>query len=257
MQRQYELWQSDNSTLGKSKQKELSDQIIELDKDIKVGKLEATLEEDSDTYDPILKAIDEKMEEKNLADQARSMIQENQLDDIEKLLEEFKPDYENISYLMGNTIGQIIAKQVTLALANFQDLQYDDITNKGGKRTNQANLSSTVTDVYTFASGGYVGNSEGLAYLDTKERVLTARQTEAFDHLVYDILPSLSHNLTTNNVSNTNNSDSHNTVFNKELVSVRVNKIENNTETDIKDMEQNLNTLVKKSLNKSGINTKR
>lgn len=257
LKRQYELWQSDNSTLGKSKQKEISDQIIELDKDIKVGKLEATIDEDSDTYDPILKELDEKMKEKNLADQARSMIQENQLNDIEKLLEEFKPDYENISYLMGNTIGEIIAKQVTLALANFQDLKSNDITSKGGKRTNVANESKTVTDVYTFATGGYVGNSEGLAYIDTKERVLTARQTEAFDKLVYDVLPSLSHNLVTNNVANTNNSDSHNTVFNKELVSVHVNKVENNTETDIKQMEQNLNTLVKKSLNKSGINTKR
>lgn len=256
LQRQYSLWQSDNSTLGKSKQKELTDQINDLTKDIKVSKLEATLEQDSDTYDPILKEIDERMKDKNLADQARDMIQENQLDNIEKLLEEFKPDYENISYLMGNTIGQIIAKQVTLALANFQDLQANDITSKGGKRTNVANNSSTVTDVYTFASGGYVGNSEGLAYLDTKERVLTAGQTKAFDTLVYGILPSLNRRFATNNISNTD-SNHNNTVFNKELVSVRVNKIENKTETDIKDMEQNLNTLVKKSLNKSGINTKR
>lgn len=234
----------------------MTDQINDLTKDIKVSKLEATLEQDSDTYDPILKEIDERMKDKNLADQARDMIQENQLDNIEKLLEEFKPDYENISYLMGNTMGQIIAKQVTLALANFQDLQANDITSKGGKRTNVANNSSTVTDVYTFASGGYVGNSEGLAYLDTKERVLTAGQTKAFDTLVYGILPSLNRRFATNNISNTD-SNHNNTVFNKELVSVRVNKIENKTETDIKDMEQNLNTLVKKSLNKSGINTKR
>lgn len=47
------------------------------------------------------------------------------------------------------------------------------------------------SDVTALATGGYTGNSEGMAMLHKKERVLSAQQTQAFEKLVYDILPGL------------------------------------------------------------------
>lgn len=43
--------------------------------------------------------------------------------------------------------------------------------------------------VRAFDTGGYTGNSEGIALLHKKERVLNAQQTEAFDSFVYAIMP--------------------------------------------------------------------
>lgn len=47
------------------------------------------------------------------------------------------------------------------------------------------------SDVTALETGGYTGNSEGMAMLHKKERVLSAQQTQAFEKLVYDILPGL------------------------------------------------------------------
>lgn len=45
------------------------------------------------------------------------------------------------------------------------------------------------SDVTAMNTGGYTGNSEGLAILHKKERVLSAEQTKAFEKLVDNILP--------------------------------------------------------------------
>lgn len=63
------------------------------------------------------------------------------------------------------------------------------------------NLSSGYTgwfrkgDVTAMATGGYTGNSEGMAMLHAKERVLSAQQTKAFETLVYNFLPKMSDEL--------------------------------------------------------------
>lgn len=43
-----------------------------------------------------------------------------------------------------------------------------------------------------FDTGGYTGNDEGFAMLHTKERVLNAQQTSAFEEFIYKQLPELS-----------------------------------------------------------------
>lgn len=104
-------------------------------------------------------------------------------------------------------------------------------------------------------TGGETGNREGLAMLHKKERVLNSQQTAAFDKLVYDFLPRISDellNLNGNNISNDNS-----VVFQKELVSVKVDKVINNTPYDQKNGEDNLDRMLRKSLQKSGINLKR
>ena len=58
------------------------------------------------------------------------------------------------------------------------------------------------SDVTAMKTGGYTGNSEGMAMLHKKERVLNAQQTKAFESLVYGLLPSLSENM--NKISSTN-----------------------------------------------------
>lgn len=109
--------------------------------------------------------------------------------------------------------------------------------------------------VKKFNTGGYTGSDEGFAYLHSKERVLSARQTSAFENLVYDFLPRIESSLlnptsTTNNSTTTNNNGN---VFNKELVSVNIDKVVNNTPFDIKNSEDNLDRMFRQSLRKSGI----
>lgn len=107
--------------------------------------------------------------------------------------------------------------------------------------------------VIPFSTGGYTGNDEGLAYLHRKERVLTSEQTSNFDKLVNSYLPTIDEKLT--KVNNSTNSIINNNVeFNKELVSVNIDRVVNNTQTDIDNANDNLDRMFRKSLQKSGIN---
>ena len=105
------------------------------------------------------------------------------------------------------------------------------------------------------ASGGYTGNSEGLAMLHKKERVLDARQTSAFENLIYDFLPQISSHLLTPNSNTYNNGN--NVTFNKELVRVDIGTVVNNKQFDVDNGIDNLDRAFRKSLRKSGIALKK
>lgn len=105
------------------------------------------------------------------------------------------------------------------------------------------------------ATGGYTGDSEGLAMLHKKERVLNAQQTSAFEHLVYDFLPRVSKELL-NPLGNTYNNNG-NITFNKELVKVDIGTVVNNKQFDMDNGIDNLDRAFRKSLKKSGINLKK
>lgn len=113
------------------------------------------------------------------------------------------------------------------------------------------------SDVKSFDTGGYTGLDEGMAMLHAKERVLTAQQTAAFDKLVYNILPKLDKELMSTNLGQSTVINNNGNTFNKELVSVNVDKIINNTPFDINNTEDNLDRMFRNSLKKSGINIKR
>ena len=267
-----ERWMLDDSTVGKAKQKELYDQIIDLEKEIKIDKLQAEIDaeeaiknvisedytnatdEESSSYDSVLAELDKKMSDKYLADEASSLIVNNKLNEITQLLGEFSPDYNNLAYIMGDSAGNIIAKEVNEQLNNYKDLLYNTISSLGGVSTNAGSSTGVKETITKFASGGHVRNSEGLAYIDVKDRILSAQQTAAFDKFVYDIMPTIDKNLVSTSVTDTNTNISKDVNFNKEFVSVKVGKIENHTNQDVKDMENGLNKLIKTNLRKSGVN---
>ena len=60
--------------------------------------------------------------------------------------------------------------------------------------------------IIPFRTGGETGNAEGLAYLHKKERVLTDKQTEAFNKLVYDFIPQILPQFTMPNLALAGNS---------------------------------------------------
>ncbi len=164
----YELWKNDNSLLGKSKQKELLDQIAALEKDIRIDKLneqidsekdaidkinekyDGLLDKDSENYDPVLKSLDGMMTEKALADEAANLIRNNKMQEIIDILGEYDPDYDNIAYLMGSTVGEIVGSEVKNALANYKDLVNNSITSAGGTNSNAAASSSINADISKF-----------------------------------------------------------------------------------------------------------
>lgn len=158
-------WMQDNSTLGKSKQADLTSQITDLEKEIKIDKLKAQIDEenkikddintkydnlenkDSGSYDTVLSSIDKLMSDKALADEASNLIRNNKMQDILDLLGEYAPDYDNFSYLMGNTVGQIVGEEIKTALANYQDLKGNTITKDGGTNSNAAEISGLNADL--------------------------------------------------------------------------------------------------------------
>lgn len=113
------------------------------------------------------------------------------------------------------------------------------------------------SDVKAYDTGGYTGNDEGMAMLHAKERVLSAQQTAAFESLVYDFLPRISKNLINPNMSDSTVINNNGHTFNKELVSVHVDQVVNNTPYDIENSEDNLDRMFRTSLKKAGINIKR
>ena len=169
-----ERWMLDDSTVGKAKQKELYDQIIDLEKEIKIDKLQAEIDaeeaikdvisedytnatdEESSSYDSVLADLDKKMSDKYLADEASSLIVNNKLNEITQLLGEFSPDYNNLAYIMGDSAGNIIAKEVNEQLNNYKDLLYNTISSLGGVSTNAGSSTGVKETITKFASGGHV-----------------------------------------------------------------------------------------------------
>lgn len=346
LKEQLKLWEQDDSTLGKAKQKELQDQIKELDKEIKIDELEAeknaekeryqnSIDSDSEFYDKTLSKLDKMMSDEYIYKEANKLIENNKQQKIIDLLTEYDPDWSSISSLMGETAGEIIAEEVKTALANYKDLVNGTITKDGGKYTNKVTgggdgsktpttpknptaptnkpiktggkvrIKDTKAKMYYtagsgssvgtwggysgnyyvvntngnraalsktnningaigwidkkylvgLASGGYTGNSEGLAMLHKKERVLDARQTSAFENLIYDFLPQISSHLLNPNSNTYNNGN--NVTFNKELVKVDIGTVINNKQFDVDNGIDNLDRAFRKSLRKSGIALKK
>ena len=106
--------------------------------------------------------------------------------------------------------------------------------------------------VKAFNIGGYTGNSEGLAWLDKQEQVLTKEQTSAFQSLV-KMLPSLISNPYVELVQSTMSKSI--TPAAENAINITNNNTYNvtpNTEYDVKRFEQDVETLILKDLRKYG-----
>ncbi|MEE1072245.1 MAG: hypothetical protein U0L26_07635 [Cellulosilyticum sp.] len=349
LQSKYEQWLKDDSTLGKSKQKEYLDQIKELEKEIKIDELEAKLDKENETYqnsvdkdsefyDAILKKLDQQMTDEMLYREANDMIRNGKIDEITDLLTKYDAKWDGWATLMGKTAGEIIGDEVALAIANYLDVMNGTVTETGGyytdkitggnsstssssggsstttKPSSSTSSGGTVTKgskvkindtsagmyytstsggavgswkgytgtyyvvntnagrvalartnningaigwipknkVTKLATGGYTGVGEGLAYLHAKERVLSARQTAAFEDLIYNQLPRLQMpSMNSNGFGGTVNN------FNKELVKIDVDTINNYDNADVTNMGDNLDRMFRASLQKAGIRKSR
>jgi LysM repeat protein len=257
------------------------------------------------------------MTDESLYREAADLIKNEKTQQIIDLLTEYDAQWDGWATLMGQTAGEIIAKEVALAIANYKDVKDGTITENGGTNTNKVNgvtsstsSSSTSTgsstassssstryhtiksgdtlwdlavkyygdgnqwtkiqkanggiDPYALAigkkliipffTGGYTGTNEGLAYLHKKERVLNAQQTSAFESLVYDFLPIIQKGLLNNGSNNNTFNNGGNVTFNKPLVSVNIDKINQNKDFDVNNGIDNLGRMLDNSLKKSGIN---
>lgn len=106
--------------------------------------------------------------------------------------------------------------------------------------------------VKAFNIGGYTGNSEGLAWLDKQEQVLTKEQTSAFQSLV-KMLPSLISNPYVELVQSTmSKSITPATESAINITNNNVYNVEPKTEYDVKRFEQDVETLILKDLRKYG-----
>lgn len=141
LQEKYALWSQDNSTLGKSKQKDLAEQIKELSDEIKIDKLEqeidkeqasieaiedyfeALFDADSPLFDPELKVLTNKMSTANLTAEATALMVEGKTDDIIQLLTRYgNVDTDAFASLMGKTAGEQIAEKVESAMSSYSQM---------------------------------------------------------------------------------------------------------------------------------------
>lgn len=126
-------------------------------------------------------------------------------------------------------------------------------------RTN--NISGVIgwidkTKVSAFATGGYTGEFTGgkLGLLHQKERVLSAQQTEAFEQLVYDILPQLKQ-IPSNFFTALVDGLPKMTAMDGKTISSTVNNewnIVNNTPVDAETMSKDIEKIFKQELRKFG-----
>lgn len=145
-------WQNDNSSLGKKKQKELQAQIDDLDKEIQIDKLEkqrdaedesykASIDSESDTYDAVLKSLDEKMTDENLYKTANDLIKKNDVDTLTKLLTEHDSQWDGWKTLNGQSAQQVIQGEVQSAINNYNDVINGTINGNGGASSNNSGAS--------------------------------------------------------------------------------------------------------------------
>ena len=154
-------WQNDNSSLGKKKQKELQAQIDDLDKEIQIDKLEkqrdaedesykASIDSESDTYDAVLKSLDEKMTDENLYKTVNDLIKKNDVDTLTKLLTEHDSQWDGWKTLNGQSAQQVIQGEVQSAINNYNDVVNGTINGNGGASSNNSGASvSTPTPTPT------------------------------------------------------------------------------------------------------------
>ena len=145
-------WQNDNSSLGKKKQKELQAQIDDLDKEIQIDKLEkqrdaedesykASINSESDTYDAVLKSLDEKMTDENLYKTVNDLIKKNDVDTLTKLLTEHDSQWDGWKTLNGQSAQQVIQGEVQSAINNYNDVVNGTINGNGGASSNNSGAS--------------------------------------------------------------------------------------------------------------------
>lgn len=169
-------WQNDNSSLGKKKQKELQAQIDDLDKEIQIDKLEkqrdaenesykASINSESDTYDAVLKSLDEKMTDENLYKTVNDLIKKNDVDTLTKLLTEHDSQWDGWKTLNGQSAQQVIQGEVQSAINNYNDVVNGTINGNGGASSNNSSASAvtstpTPTPVKTVTVGSTI-NAKG------------------------------------------------------------------------------------------------
>ena len=154
LKNQLEKWKKDDSSLGKSKQKEYMDKIADLEKEIKLDELQDKLDKEnedfnnsvdkeSEFYDAILKKLDEQMTDQMLYAEARDMIVEGKQQEIIDLLTKYDANWSGWATLMGQTAGDVIAQEVKVALANYLDVIKGTIGTNGGYHTNKVTGGSS------------------------------------------------------------------------------------------------------------------
>lgn len=142
-----EKWKKDDSTLGKSKQREYMNQIKDLEKEIKIDDLEDQLEDENKKFDTlidtenancdkILGTLTQKMDDEHIYKEANDMIRNGKIQEITDLLTKYDSKWDGWGTLIGQTAGDIIGEQVKVAIANFVDVIKGSITSNGGTYTN-------------------------------------------------------------------------------------------------------------------------
>lgn len=146
LKEQLAKWEQDDSTLGRRKQQEYKDAIADLEKEIKIDKLQQQIDEenkrydeatdpDSENFDDVLQDILDKMTDEELYRKANDMIRRGDVAGIKALLSQYDANWDGWETLMGKTADQILEETIRNALNNYEDVVGGTVYPNGGHHT--------------------------------------------------------------------------------------------------------------------------
>ena len=133
-------WQKDDSVYSIKKQKEIQEELDDLNKEIKKEQLELEIENVEKEKQEIEDIYDKKLEEKNLYYEADRLLAEGHIEEIKNLLEGNSEDFKSLGNLLGEAFKENFMSEIELALESLKLLKGEE-----NKLTNSNNSSNTPT----------------------------------------------------------------------------------------------------------------
>ncbi|WP_252225086.1 MULTISPECIES: phage tail tape measure protein [unclassified Clostridium] len=144
LKRELNDWRKDDSTESTKKQQDLNTQIKDLEKELakdalndKISKLEEEKKETDKHYDKITeknkKKYDKMLDEQEIYNKANKMMQEQNMQDIVKLIGNYGDSFKELGVLFGENMADALTSQVENALRQLAQVTGTEIKNDSSK----------------------------------------------------------------------------------------------------------------------------
>ena len=128
-------WQKDDSLHGKSKVKELSEELKELNKEIAKSELQNQIDEIEATKESVEETYDDLLSEKSLYEEANRLMTTGSIAEMKTLLESQSQDWEDIGVLWGKSFSEAFDKEIRNAMESLSYLKGESNSLVNGQDT--------------------------------------------------------------------------------------------------------------------------
>ena len=128
-------WQKDDSVTGKSKVKELTEELKELNKEITKSELQNQIDEIEATKESVEETYDDLLSEKSLYEEANRLMTTGSIEEMKALLESQSQDWEDIGVLWGKSFSEAFDKEIRNAMESLSYLKGESNSLVNGQDT--------------------------------------------------------------------------------------------------------------------------